>query len=180
MRLSGTSSISCDGSRGRGRFNNVQITWRGVCEVVIALACDHGGFELMRDVKDFLDAGGYEYKDFGTNSAESCDYPEIAVVAARAVSGGECDRGIFICGTGAGMAIAANKVPGIRAASCSDCFTAEMIRRHNDANVLTLGARVTGVGLALKIVELFLSTGFDGGRHGVRVGMLNALDDKRA
>ena len=134
----------------------------------------------MRDVKEYLDAGGYKYKDFGTNSTESCDYPEIAVIAARAISGGECNRGIFICGTGAGMAIAANKMPGIRAASCSDCFTAEMIRLHNDANVLTLGARVTGAGLALKIVEIFLNTDFEGGRHGRRVDMLKALDNLRA
>ena len=132
----------------------------------------------MHEVKEFLDANGYGYRDFGTNSTDSCDYPEIAVGAARAISRGECGRGIFICGTGAGMAIAANKTPGIRAASCYDCFTAEMIRRHNDANVLTLGARVTGVGLALKIVELFLNTPFDGGRHGRRVDMLNALDEK--
>ena len=147
---------------------------------MIALACDHGGFELMQEVKRFLDSCGHAYKDFGTNTAESCDYPEIAVVAARAVAGGECDRGIFICGTGVGMALAANKIPGIRAAACYDCFTAEMIRRHNDVNILTLGARVTGVGLALAIVEKFLSTGFDGGRHGVRVDMLKALDEQRS
>ena len=142
---------------------------------MIALACDHGGFELMQEVKKYLDAGGHAYKDFGTYSAESCDYPEIAACAARAVADGECGSGIFICGTGAGMAITANKIPGIRAAACYDCFTAEMSRRHNDANVLTLGARVTGAGLALKIVEMFLNTGFDGGRHRRRVDMINAL-----
>ena len=147
---------------------------------MIALACDHGGFELMRDVKSYLDSGDLAYRDFGTHSAESCDYPEIAIAASLAIAGGECDNGIFICGTGVGMAIAANKIPGIRAATCSDCFTAEMARRHNDANVLTLGARVTGAGLALKIVELFLNTAFDGGRHSRRVDMLNALDEKRS
>ena len=151
---------------------------RGI-EKMIALACDHGGFELMRDVKKFLDDGGYEYKDFGTHSTDSCDYPELAVSAAQAIVSGECDRGILICGTGVGMAIVANKIPGIRAAVCSDCFTAEMTRRHNDANVLTLGARVMGVGLALKIVDLFLQTGFDGGRHSRRIDMINALDAKQ-
>ena len=130
----------------------------------------------MREVKSYLDSNGFNYKDFGTHSQESCDYPEIAVVASRSVSSGECGRGIFICGTGIGMAIAANKTHGIRAASCNDCYTAEMARRHNDANILTLGARVTGVGLALKIVEQFLNTDFDGGRHCRRVEMLNALD----
>ena len=143
---------------------------------MIALACDHGGFELMVEVKDYLDENGSEYKDFGTNSTESCDYPEIAIDAARSVANGECSRGIFICGTGVGMAIVANKVPGIRAACCGDCFTAEMTRRHNDANVLTLGARVIGAGLAIKIIELFLNTDFDGGRHQRRVDMINALD----
>lgn len=143
---------------------------------MIALACDHGGFELLREVRAYLDGRGLEYKDFGTYSPESCDYPETAARAARAVSSGECDRGIFICGTGVGMSIAANKIPGIRAALCSDCFTAEMARRHNDANVLAIGARVTGAGLALKIAETFLDAGFDGGRHGRRVAMLAGLD----
>ena len=147
---------------------------------LIALACDHGGFALMRDIKAYLSENGLEYMDFGTGSAESCDYPEIAVRAARAISGGECDRGIFVCSTGAGMSIAANKVPGIRAALCTDCFTAEMTRRHNDANVLVLGGRVTGAGLACKIVNEFLITSFEtGGRHARRVAMLGELDSKR-
>ena len=146
---------------------------------LIALACDHGGFGLMREIKGHLDASGLAYKDFGTYNEEKCDYPEMAVRAARAISGGECSSGILVCGTGAGMAITANKIPGIRAACCSDCFTAEMVRRHNDANIITLGSRVTGVGLALKIVDQFLSTGFDGGRHSLRVDMINALDAVR-
>ena len=146
---------------------------------MIALACDHGGFELMQEVKAYLDTGGFDYKDFGTFSPESCDYPETAVPAAKAVSNGECERGIFICGTGVGMSIAANKIPGIRAALCSDCFTAEMTRRHNDANVITLGGRVTGVGLAIKMIEQFLSTEFENGRHGRRVEMLKDLDATR-
>ena len=144
---------------------------------MIALACDHGGFELMQVVKDYLEIGRIEYQDFGTTSAESCDYPPIAARAAAAVSGGTCSKGIFICGTGVGMSIAANKVSGIRAALCSDCFTAEMTRLHNDANVLALGARVIGAGLALKIIETFLSTAFEsGGRHSRRLDMLNELD----
>jgi len=148
--------------------------------LMIALACDHGGFVLMGKVKSYLDACNLEYEDFGTYSDESSDYPEFAIRAARAVAGGECERGILICGTGIGMSIAANKIPGIRAALCSNCFMAEMARRHNDANVLALGARVIDTGLALSIIELFLNTGFDaGGRHSRRVGMLNDLDRNR-
>jgi len=147
---------------------------------MIALACDHGGFEFMGEVKAYLEVSSLEYRDFGTYSAESCDYPEFAVPAARAISGGECDRGIFICGTGVGMSIAANKISGIRAALCPDVFTAEMARRHNDANVLTLGARVTDATLALDIVEVFLNTSFEaGGRHSRRVRMLSELDSER-
>lgn len=146
-------------------------------EQMIALACDHGGFELMGEVKAYLEERGYEYRDFGTYTAESCDYPEFAALAARAVAGGECERGIFICGTGVGMSIAANKVPGIRAALCSDCFTAEMTRRHNDANVIAIGARVIGSGFALKIIETFLNTGFSNEvRHSRRIAMLDGLD----
>ena len=133
----------------------------------------------MAAVKSFLDERGYEYKDFGTYSAESCDYPELAVRAARAITDGECERGIFICGTGVGMSMAANKVAGIRAALCSDCYTAEMTRRHNNANVIALGARVIGTGLALQIIETFLNTGFDGGRHSHRIAMLEELDRLR-
>ena len=131
----------------------------------------------MGEVKSFLDSAGFSFKYFGTYSSESCDYPEIAAGAARAISDGECDRGIFICGTGIGMSIAANKVAGIRAALCTDRFMAEMSRCHNDANVLVLGGRVTGVTLALEIVDMFLSTAFEsGGRHSRRVDMLSALD----
>ena len=146
---------------------------------MIALACDHGGFELMSEVKSYLESAGLAFKDFGTYSTESCDYPEFSVVAALAVASGECDRGIFICGTGIGMSVTANKIPGIRAALCFDRYTAEMSRCHNDANVLTLGARVTDKVLALDIIEMFLKTEFDGsGRHGRRVAMINALDKK--
>ena len=139
---------------------------------MIALGCDHGVFDLMQKVKAHLNEKGLEYKDFGTYSTESCDYPIYAKAAANAVADGECDRGILICGTGIGISIAANKVKGIRAALCSDCFSAEMTRRHNNANMLAMGARVLGEGLALKIVDTFLETEFDGGRHARRVDMI--------
>lgn len=139
---------------------------------MIALGCDHGGYALMQSVKAHLDELGLEYKDFGTYSTDSCDYPIYAKAAAGAVASGECEKGILICGTGIGISIAANKVKGIRAALCSDCFSAEMTRRHNDANMLAMGARVLGEGLALKIVDIFLNTPFDGGRHARRVDMI--------
>ena len=139
---------------------------------MIALGCDHGGYALMQSVKKHLDELGLEYKDFGTYSEDSCDYPVYAKAAANAVAGGECEKGILICGTGIGISIAANKVKGIRAALCSDCFSAEMTRRHNNANMLAMGARVLGEGLALKIVDIFLTTEFDGGRHARRVDMI--------
>ena len=139
---------------------------------MIALGCDHGGYALMQSVKAHLDELGLEYKDFGTYGTDSCDYPVYAKAAANAVSSGECEKGILICGTGIGISIAANKVKGIRAALCSDCFSAEMTRRHNNANMLAMGARVLGEGLALKIVDIFLTTEFDGGRHARRVDMI--------
>ena len=139
---------------------------------MIALGCDHGGYALMQSVKAHLDELGLEYKDFGTYSTDSCDYPVYAKAAANAVASGECEKGILICGTGIGISIAANKVKGIRAALCSDCFSAEMTRRHNDANMLAMGARVLGEGLALKIVDIFLNTPFGGGRHARRVDMI--------
>ena len=139
---------------------------------MIALGCDHGGYALMQSVKKHLDELGLEYKDFGTYSTDSCDYPVYAKAAANAVASGECERGILICGTGIGISIAANKVKGIRAALCSDCFSAEMTRRHNNANMLAMGARVLGEGLALQIVDIFLNTPFDGGRHARRVDMI--------
>ena len=140
---------------------------------MIALGCDHGGFALMQEVKAHLEERGLEYRDFGTYDESSCDYPVYAKKAAGAVASGECKRGILICGTGIGISITANKVPGIRAALCGDCFSAEMTRQHNDANMLALGARVTGPGLALKIVDTFLDTPFSGEeRHARRVRMI--------
>jgi len=146
---------------------------------MIALACDHGGYGLMQKIKEFLELHELAYKDFGTFSTESCDYPEFAARAARAISSGECDKGIFICSTGIGISIAANKTPGIRAALCTDTYMAEMTKRHNDANVLALGAHVTAEVTALRIAEVFLNTEFEGGRHSRRVNMLNAMDESK-
>lgn len=140
---------------------------------MIAIGSDHGGFELKKEVMAHLDARGLEYKDFGTYSNASCDYPVYGKAVAKAVASGECERGIIICGTGIGISIAANKVHGIRAALCGDCFSAEATRQHNDANVLALGARVVGPGLALKIVDTFLDTPFSNGeRHIRRIEMI--------
>ena len=136
---------------------------------MIALGCDHGGYNLLAELRTMLDEMGLHYKDFGTFSEVSCDYPDIARPVAEAVAKGECERGILVCGTGIGMSIAANKVRGIRASLCGDCFSAEMTRRHNDANILCLGARVTGSGLAAQITKIFLETPSDGGRHANRV-----------
>lgn len=135
---------------------------------MIAIGSDHGGFELKKAVMAHLDKRGLEYKDYGTYSEASCDYPDYARAVARAVASGECDRGILICGTGIGVSITANKTRGIRAALCGDCFSAEATRAHNDANVLALGARVTGEGLALKIVDIFLDTPFSNDERHIR------------
>ncbi len=140
---------------------------------MIALGCDHGGYELMQEVKAFLTKKGYEYKDFGCYSTESVDYPEYGRAAAEAVASGECEYGIVICGTGIGISITANKVPGIRCALCTDCFMAQATREHNDANMLAFGARVLGVGSALKIVDTFLSTPFSNDeRHKRRIAKI--------
>ena len=142
---------------------------------MIAIGCDHGGFALKQEVMRHLDELGLAYKDFGTYSEESCDYPIYGEAVARAVADGECERGILICGTGIGISISANKVKGIRAALCGDCYSAEMTRRHNDANVLALGAGITGPNLAKRMVEVFLNTDFEGGRHARRVAQLDAI-----
>lgn len=135
---------------------------------MIAIACDHGGFELKKELMAHLDARGLSYKDFGTYNSESCDYPDYGRPAAEAVASGECEKGILICGTGIGMSLTANKIKGIRCAPCSDCFTAEATRQHNDANMLALGARVVGPGLALMIVDTFLDTPFSGDPRHIR------------
>lgn len=140
---------------------------------MIAIGSDHGGFELKEKLMEHLSERGLEYKDFGTYSSASCDYPVYAKEVANAVASGECDRGIIICGTGIGVSITANKVRGIRAALCGDCFSAEATRQHNDANVLCMGARVVGEGLALKIADTFLDTPFSNDeRHIRRISMI--------
>ncbi|PWL75444.1 MAG: ribose 5-phosphate isomerase B [Clostridiales bacterium] len=140
---------------------------------MIAIGSDHGGFELKKKLMEHLSERGLEYKDFGTYSSASCDYPVYAKAVANAVASGECDRGIIICGTGIGVSITANKVRGIRAALCGDCFSAEATRQHNDANVLCMGARVVGEGLALKIADTFLDTPFSNDeRHIRRISMI--------
>ncbi len=139
----------------------------------IAVGCDHGGFALKQAVIKFLEENNYAYKDFGTYDTQSCDYPDIAIPVAEAVADGTYDRGILICGTGIGIGIAANKVPGIRAALCHDTFSAHASREHNNANILTMGQRVIGQGLALDIVKIWLTTEFEGGRHQRRIDKIH-------
>lgn len=142
----------------------------------IAIACDHGGYALKEAVKAHLTEKGYEAVDFGTNSTESCDYPDFAAPAAKAVAAGECEKGIVICTTGIGVSIVANKVKGIRCALCSDPLSAEMTRRHNDTNMLAMGAGIIGQNLAMDIVDTWLATEFEGGRHQRRVDKIMALE----
>ncbi|MCQ2506076.1 MAG: ribose 5-phosphate isomerase B [Lachnospiraceae bacterium] len=140
---------------------------------MIALGCDQAGYELMQEVIKHLEERGLEYKNFGTYSTDAVDYPIYGKKVAHAIADGECEKGILICGTGIGISIAANKVKGVRCALCSDCFSAEATRLHNDANCLAMGGRVVGVGLALKIVDTFLDTKFSNAeRHIRRVNML--------
>lgn len=140
---------------------------------MIALGCDQAGFQLMQEIKKHLTERGLEYKDFGTFSTEPTDYPIYGKKVAKAVASGECERGILICGTGIGISIAANKVKGVRAALCHDVFSAEATRLHNDANILAMGGRVIGPGLACMIADKFLDTAFSGAeRHVRRVAML--------
>lgn len=142
----------------------------------IAIGSDHAGFDLKQTIQSHLAAQGYELTDFGTFDKTSCHYPNIAKEVAHAVASGACERGILVCGTGIGMSIAANKVRGIRAAALSDCFTAEATRKHNDANILCLGERTVGPGLALLLTDIFLKTEFEGGRHQTRVDMISELE----
>ena len=143
---------------------------------MIAIACDHGAYALKEKVKAHLAAKGYEVKDFGTHSLDSCDYPDYAAPAAKAVASGECEKGIVLCTTGIGVSIVANKVKGVRCALCGDTFAAEMTRRHNDTNVLAMGAGIVGENLALQIVDTWLTTEFEGGRHQRRVDKITALE----
>ncbi len=140
---------------------------------MIALGSDQAGFELKQEIIKYLEEKGLEYKDFGSYDDQPCDYPVYGKKVAHAVADGICEKGILICGTGIGISIAANKVKGIRAAVCSDCFSAEATRLHNDANIVAMGARVLGPGLAVKIVDTFLNTEFSGvERHIRRVQMI--------
>lgn len=140
---------------------------------MIGLGCDHGGLELKNTVIDYLKSKNIEYKDYGTYTSESCDYPIYGKKVANAVASGECDKGIIICGTGIGISITANKVKGVRAALCHDVFSAKATREHNDANILAMGARVIGPGLALEIVKEFLETDFSNDeRHIRRISMI--------
>ncbi|MDI6826694.1 MAG: ribose 5-phosphate isomerase B [Candidatus Aenigmarchaeota archaeon] len=144
----------------------------------IALASDHAGFELKEKIKKFLEELGYEYKDFGTHSNESVDYPDYALKVAESVAKKEFERGILICGSGIGMCMAANKVPGIRAALCHSTEMARLSREHNDANVLTMGARLTNEKTAKDVVRVWLTTEFAGERHLKRVNKMKDIEKK--
>lgn len=144
---------------------------------MIAIGCDHAGYPLKLEILKVLEKNNVEYKDMGCNG-ESCDYPLIAEKVGNAVAGGEFEKGILVCGTGIGMSICANKIKGIRAAVASDHFSVKYTRLHNDANVLCLGARVIGAGTAEELVELFLNTEFEGGRHQRRVDLITSLENK--
>ena len=142
---------------------------------MIALGSDHAGLPLKKEIIALLEEMGLPYHDYGTYTTDSCDYAQFAQRAAKAVASGECERGIIICGTGIGISMAANKVTGIRCACCSDCYSAKMTRKHTDANMLALGAGITGPNLAKRMLELFLNTEFEGGRHARRVALLDAI-----
>ncbi len=143
---------------------------------MIAIGSDHGGYALKEHIKAYLTSKGITCLDVGCNSPESCDYPVFGKAVGEAVASGKCEKGIVICTTGIGISISANKVKGVRAALCADSFTAEMTRRHNDSNVLALGAGVVGVNLADRIVDVFLSTEFEGGRHERRVNLMMDIE----
>ena len=142
----------------------------------IVIGSDHAGFDLKQSLVEHMRQRGVEVEDVGTYDKTSCHYPAIAKKVADAVALNQCDRGVLVCGTGIGMSMAANKVRGIRAAAVSDCFTAKATRMHNDANILCLGERTVGPGLAAMILDLFLDTGFEGGRHQTRVDMISDLE----
>ena len=144
---------------------------------MIAIGCDHAGVEMKKAIIEELSAKGFEFRDMGTDG-EPCDYPVIAEKVCKEVLDGNCEKGILICGTGIGMSIAANKIKGIRAALCSDSFSTKFTRLHNDANVMCMGARTLGPGLACELAEIFLTTGFEGGRHQRRVDLITALENK--
>lgn len=144
----------------------------------LALGFDHAGIKLKSALIEFLNENGYEYKDFGTYTEDSCNYAEYGAMVAEAVASGEFDKGILICGTGIGMSIVANKVPGIRCAHCQDVFSAKATRQHNDSNVLAFGERVVAKELAIEIVKTFLETEFEGGRHVARIAKITEIERK--
>lgn len=144
---------------------------------MIAIACDHAALEMKAEVIKILDERGLAYEDFGTFTTDSCHYPIFGARAAQAVASGKCDRGILICGTGIGMSLVANKVKGVRCALCSDSYSAKMTRAHNDSNMLAMGARVIGIEVAKEIVNAWLDTPFEGGRHQTRVDMITAIEN---
>jgi ribose 5-phosphate isomerase B len=143
----------------------------------IALGCDEAGLPLLDVLRGYLQEKNIAIKDFGVHSTDPVDYPDIALVASESVASGECDRAILVCGTGIGMSITANKVPGVRAALCHDTYSAERARKSNDAQVITMGARVIGTELAKKIIEVWLESDFDGGRSAPKVAKMNAVDE---
>ena len=145
---------------------------------MLALGCDQAGYGLMQEVKKHLEERGLEYTDCGTYSEDAVDYPVYAKKVVKEIQEGRCDRGILICGTGIGISIAANKIKGIRCAHCADCLEAEMTRRHNDANMMAIGAGFTGKNMAERMVEVFLTTEFEGGRHERRVNKMMALEQE--
>lgn len=145
---------------------------------MIAIGCDHAGFPVKQKIIEHLKQLGYEYEDFGTYDLSSCDYPDYALVVAEAVSNGKCEKGIIVCGTGIGVSIVANKVKGIRCAHCTDAFSAKACREHNDANVITFGERISGIGVILDCVDLFLTTDFARGRHSKRVEKIKKIEEK--
>lgn len=143
---------------------------------MIAIGCDHGGFELKQVIIDYFKAQNIDFEDFGCFNTASVDYPDIAKPVCESVTSGKCERGILVCGTGIGMSIAANKIKGIRAAMCSDVYSAQMTTRHNNSNILTLGGRVVGPDLAVLIVKTWLEAEFEGGRHQNRIDKISALE----
>lgn len=147
---------------------------------MVALGADHGGFEIKEAIKKYLEEKNIPYKDFGVFRGETADYPQIAYPVATAVASGKADKAVLCCGTGIGISIAANKVKGIRAAVVSDAFSAEMARRHNDANILCMGGRVIDEKKAVELAGVFLDTPFEGGRHEKRVGMITKIEDGEA
>lgn len=144
----------------------------------IVIGCDHGGFEHKNAIVEHLKSKGHDVVDCGIYENKSVDYPDIAVKVCEQITSGNCERGILVCGTGIGMSLAANKVNGIRAAACSEHFSAKYTRLHNDSNIICLGGRVIGIGTALELVDLFIETEFEGGRHQTRVGKIMSLENK--